>query len=310
MTGKRPAYPTLIRAGLIISLLTLTSVSRADDRSTGVSLPGLMAVPPGSVRATEAWIDLRGDGVTLRLQIRQTGKTAALRIQGPRFVWLGEAEPYPDRNFPELRATLDGSPLSDGSTAAIFMGQHNITTEIRDAGLDPFVIAETPPFVDRPTGHGQTAFDRLIGKHAVEREDNRFFARWSAQRLFEFNLGSNPASAFSVSYSARPGFALLALDDLERGLTLGSYCVTAPELRKWLTSNRRTEKSVVARNYFIFAGIDSQVPPDIRVHVADGNAVFCGSDGKAVFSHPNDVPVRARAGGGGVVRMLRLVSPG
>jgi hypothetical protein len=291
-------------------LLSSAISARADDRSAGVPLPGLVSVPPGSVRAAKAWIDLNGDAVTVRLLLKRVAKAAVLRIPGPRFGWLGEAETYPDRNFPELSAALNGTELPDRSTAAVFVGQQNITADVHDAGLDPFVIAETPPFVDRPDGPGRAAFDRLIARHAVEREDHQFFARWTAQRLFQFDLGTDRAPSFSLSYRARPAFDLLALDDLAHGRTLDAYCATVPQLRRWFEASGRASNAVIARRYAIPAGIDGRTPPAIMVHVTGGDAVFCGGDGRAIVSGPGDSPVQARPGVDGVVRLLRLAPPG
>ena len=82
----------------------------ADDSSKGVQLPGWQAEPGGSVTVTAAAIVLDGQTATATLTLAG-GRPAPVRLSltTPRFGWLGEGEPYPDRQFPELAVRLDGN---------------------------------------------------------------------------------------------------------------------------------------------------------------------------------------------------------
>ena len=51
--------------------------SRAADGSAGVPLPGLVSEPKGSVRALSAEVDLAGDAVVLRLELRTSGVSSS-----------------------------------------------------------------------------------------------------------------------------------------------------------------------------------------------------------------------------------------
>jgi hypothetical protein len=299
----------LFLGGLLVCFLGCAVATRADDRSRGVALPGLLAAPPGSVRATAASVDLRGDDVTLRLSLQDTANETALLIQGPRFTSLGEAEPYFDRQFPELRATIDGTSLAIEGGFGAFVGERDITADVRQAALDPFVIATSPPFVDPPGGAGSSAFERLVNQHAVERSDGQFLARWTAQRLFRFKLSDAPHPVFSLFYKARPGFDLFELNNLSSFVQLTSYCVTIPQLRKQLATGDQPPRQIVARAYAIAVGIDGQPPPHVSALVTERNAVFCGAEGRPVFGGSGDAPAPARADKGGVLRVLRLDSP-
>jgi hypothetical protein len=161
---------------------------------------------------------------------------------------------------------------------------------------------------DRPEGAGLAAFDRLAGLHAVEQSDDHFMARWTAQRLFRFKLTNERNPTISLFYNARPGFALLALDNLSSFVSLKPYCVTLSELRKELAGGERPSSNVIARTYVIAVGIDGKVSPVVRAHMADRNAVFCGADGNPVWGGAGEAP--ALVGEGGVVRVLRLDPPG
>ena len=239
MTVQCSARMRGFAAGLLAATLSILVTAMADDRSAGVALPGLMVVPADSVQATAAQLAMRGDEVELRLSLQQKRNHAELFIRGPRFGWLGEAEPYPERQFPELRATLGDAELAVDDGFLAFVGERNITAEIRKAGFDPFTIAQDPPFVDPPVegSSGRAAFYRLVAEHAVEKSDDHFLARWTAQRLLRFKLGDSPRPTVSIFYKARPGFALVTWDSLSRRVSLKSYCVTATELRKRLATD-------------------------------------------------------------------------
>jgi hypothetical protein len=302
----RPSGMAFALIGFFVLGGTITSW--ADDRSQGVFLPGLTAAPTGSVRATAAQVDLVGDSVTLRLSVQETSRDAQLLIRGPRFEWLGEGEPYPDRHFPELRVTIDGANVSPDDGFAAFVGKRDITKDLREAGLDPFVIATTLPFVAAPEGgRARSAFNRLIAEHAVGQKDNQLFALWTAQRLFRFALDDKQQSTILLSYRARPGFALLSWRGLSRAIRLGAYCVTESALHQRFAT-RQVSSDIVVHFYAIPIGIDNIAPSHVSAHIAGENSVFCGSNGEPIFGG-TETSSSPRADKDGVLHILRLDPP-
>jgi hypothetical protein len=271
-------------------------------------LPGLQADPAGSVHATGASIALTGGRIVATYTLARTGDVPGhLAIHGPRFGWLGEAEPYPDRQFPELIASLDGAKLPPSQNFAAFAGTLEVGETVRAAGLDPFAIAATPPFVDRLPGAHQAAFGRLLAEHAVEMSDGQALARWTAQRIWRFDLSAQPSAVLSLTYRARPGFALLAKSDIARAIPLGRYCITGPALARRLGG--APDRLLVVKTYAFAVGVDGETPPRVALQVGDGQAVFCAADGSAAFGEPGGRPRPARAQNG-VLRVLEISPPG
>jgi hypothetical protein len=282
----------------------------ADDSSSGVMLPGLRAEPSGAVRVTKAAVALSNDHIVATLTLRRIGATgASLVIFGPLFRWLGEAEPYPDRQFPELKATLDGIDVAPEKGFAAFVDQSDITSLVRAAGLDPFTIADTPPFVDPPSGSGLAAFDRLLALHAVQKSDNQFLARWTARQTFRFAIGEKAGPVLSLSYLARPGFRLLKFRDLGEMLRPGSYCVSPMGLADRLGPGAQAG-DVVAKTYDIAVGVDGKSPDQVSLTVSSERAVFCATDGTAAFSRPGEPSRPARVGRDSILHVLELALPG
>jgi hypothetical protein len=305
---QRFARASFIALGLCAGSVACIDISKASDSSAGVPLPGLVSVPAHGAAVKESDLELRGDDVSLRLVIQQTGRDATLLIRGPQFGWLGEAEPYPDRNFPELRATLNGADAGT-STFRAFIADLEISGDLLESGLDPFAIAATPPFVAPPEGEARRAFDRLAAERAVELENGQYWARWTAQKLFTIPLGENISSAVLLVYRARPGFLLLGWADLERLIPLSAYCLTPSALQQELKANGQDLPQFVARTYNISVGVDHKAPATTSARVADKNAVFCGADGGPVFGGPNQPRAIPRANDG-IVRILRIDPPG
>jgi hypothetical protein len=105
----RPLTALRLFAAVLTALCTSPN-ARADDTSNGVTLPALEAMPPGSATLGTATLSLGGAqsnrAVTLGLTVLRTRASKALAIHIPPFGWLGEAAPYPDRQFPELHVML------------------------------------------------------------------------------------------------------------------------------------------------------------------------------------------------------------
>lgn len=285
--------------------------SRAADGSAGVPLPGLMSAPKGSVRAMSAVVDLAGDAVVLRVKLRASRVSSGLALQGPRFGWLGEADVYPDRHFPELQAHLHGEALPASSAFKAWAGPHDVTADVTALGLDPFVIATSPPLLDPAPDVDSAPFRRLLALKAVQPTDGQLWARWQARRSWHVALPPSRASEvqeLQLSYTARPGLALLPVNELPVAVHLGDYCVSAAQVRNRLAALGQDGESVVVRSYAIVVGVDGRRPGSVTATVADPRTIFCGAHGQAVFG--GSAPTTVRADRAGVLRILRLDPPG
>jgi hypothetical protein len=292
-------------------VLASAAAAHANDSSRGVPLPGLQAEPADSLDASAATFDLQDGKINLSITLRRSGATAvnpAVVIRGPRFGWLGEAEPYPDRQFPELKAAFDGEALPPAMDFAVFAGEQDVTAAIRDAGLDPFAITDTPPFVDLPQGRGRTAFDHLLAAHAVQRSDGQFLAKWTAQRLFRFDTAGRTRTVLSLSFRARPGFSLVTLRDLTRAVRLESYCVTAESLSGQL-GRSAADRRFVVKTYEIVLGVDGKPPERAMARASGQGTFFCKPDGTAAFGGPHAASSPARVDSRGVLQVLELSAP-
>ena len=285
--------------------------AHAADGSAGVPLPGLVSEPKGSVRATAAEVDLSGDSVVLRLKLRVPGAGSDLTMRGPLFTWLGEAETYPDRHFPELQAQLNGEALPPSRAFTAWAGERDLTADVAALGLDPFVIATTPPMLDPAPSADSPPFKRLLAQGAVQVTDGQLWARWQARRLWHFKLQPSPAGDpldFQLSFTARPGLALVPANALGRALPWASYCVSPAQVRDRLAALGQPAGSVVARSYAIAVGVDGQVPGSVMARISDPRTIFCGADGRPAFGGPAPTPVRVDRAG--FLRILRLDKPG
>ena len=256
-------------------------------------------------------LDLAGDAAVLRFKFSVLSQASALNLQGPAFTWLGEAEPYPDRHFPELEARVQGTVLAPGKAFKAAAGPHDVTADVSALGLDPFVIAKTPPLLDPPPAADSVAFKRLLSRRAVELTEGQVWARWQARRLWHFELPPSPAGSaldFQRSFTARPGMALVPTNTLARSLPLASYCISAAQLRDRLTALGLTTESLVARTYVIATGVDGSAPRSLTARVSEPGTFFCGTDGRPAHGGAGSTP--ARADRAGVLRVLRLDKPG
>ena len=190
-------------------LLTATGTRYvyANDVSKGVPLPGLRSSAPAKATTTAASLLLDGDQIALTLDIfSPQSQGAVLTLRMLPFGWLGESEPYPDRQFPELQFKLDNVTLNPQSSFRAFVGAADVTEAIRSAGFDPFVIADTPPFVSSPADHSET-MDKLAHQGIVEKVEDRYVAKWTAERNLKLSLNAGK-SRLSLAYKARPRLRL------------------------------------------------------------------------------------------------------
>jgi len=310
-----------LRLGVVLAVLCGSSGSWADDMSQGVKLPALEATAPADAVAGVASLSL-GDkesnrAVTLELQLKST--SPALFIHIPPFGWLGEAEPYPERQFPELRVTLDGAPTEILSQPLVLFGGTDITAQVGAARLDPFTITATPPLVD-PVPGAEAAFAQLQKQGAITTDqDGNRLAQWSAGRDIKIQLGGTGVRKLGLSYTARPGFA--AMSTLDDSFPLDKYCLTQDGLRHRLV-NKSAQGGVVVQTFAIPAGIGAKPPEKLRVTLAPwipaadpsfpGGAnvlrFFCGADRQPVVSGLAGVDHDAAVGPDGAVHVL-VITP-
>ena len=299
----------------VASLLLLTLCARwayADDTSAGVMLPGLRSDPPLSVRVSSASLVVKGSKIELTLDvIVKRSHGGSITVQMPRFGWLGESEPYPDRQFPELQILVDGAPAAMESSFAAFAGSTDVTQAIRAAGVDPFAIAETPPFVT-PGAGGAAALEPLKRLGAIEQSGSDYLAKWRAQRKVKVAL-SGGSHTLTITYKIRPAYSLLRFDQLNKPAYLARYCISAQDLAGVFGSAAAAEM-FVASSAAIATAIDEAMPSSLSVAVdtpeKEDSAwtliAFCGIDGKAVIGKAKKGPASARTDAKGNLRILFL----
>ena len=284
----------------------------ADDTSPGVALPPLHSSSPAAISLTSAHIVLNAGHIDLTLNLHvQPNSKETLTIDMPRFGWLGEGEPYPDRQFPELKFMIDGAPATPKSKDKAFAGSTDITAILQAAGIDPFLITDTPPFV-LPAHDAPATLAKLQQLGAVEQDGTDFLARWKAQRSVTLDVGAN-SNTVSLSYTARPGYALLRLSEIERPATLARYCLSKQALAT------RLEHSPVNRlfpiyTYSIPASIDSKPPASATINASVSAPqktsrmfiAFCGADSKAVTAVASNATGAALTDAQGTVHILAI----
>lgn len=305
--SRRPWTVCLV----LVSLLAASRLPvRADDSSAGLPLPALQVVAGRGVLAESARVSLGQERVTLSLALRQSGQGAVLVCQTPRFAWLGEAEPYPDRHFPELSATLDGRPLNLQSDDAAFVGNRNVTEDVRAAGLDIFLIASDVPVVQSPTaGAARAAFDRLLKARALEPAEGQVLAHWKAQRTLRFALGDAPHSLLSISYRARPAFELVPSNRLGNALQWADYCLRSDQDLTKLFPHHRLPAQLTVQRYRIATSVGRTRAERVEVQVVDSGTVFCGADGKPRMGGSDAAAVPARTDHRGMLNILKIAAP-
>jgi len=259
-------------------------------------LPDMQSSPTGSVRVIAARVVLRADNIAVSVMTNVSpGGLGRIVIHGPRFGWLGDSEPYPERQFPELQASVDGTPVTVISGFSAFVGSTDISATLRDAQLDPFVIAQTPPFVSAVAGH-EIAFNKLVELGAIQKSDDGTLAKWDVARDIGVTLGRDGQHTLALTYTARPAYALIPFHQLATTVPLASYCLSKANLAR-LLGRSATDLSFVIRQYAVPVGVDDKPVAKVQVSVmASGKSepqqtlvAFCGSNGRAMIGRGSDV---------------------
>jgi hypothetical protein len=284
----------------------------ADDSSVGVILPGLRFDPVGSVRVSASSLVSRAGRIELTLNVAvQSGQSGSATIQMPRFGWLGESGPYPDRQFPEVQILVDGVPSTIESSFAAFVGSTDVTEAIGKAGVDPFVISDTPPFVAPKDGR-ERAHEMLKRLGAVEQFGGACLAKWTAQRKVKVALDPG-LLIFTLTYKGLPGYALLSFHQIGKPAYLAKYCLSAPDLVR-VFGRVNAARLFAVSDSAIPSSIDDRPPPSLSVVVdAPGKeeaprslTAFCGADGKAGVGQATVVRASARTDGKGANHILSV----
>lgn len=268
-------------------LFLLAPAATAEDASQGVILPGLRSAtaPAAKVTVKSAHLELRGSNVEVVLNISSSVSTS-LTLETPEFRWLGDAETYPDRQFPELQITIAGSPTAVESTPAAFVGKTNVTEALRDSGLDPFLITDTPPLVRlNPAMTG-----KLEALGAIRKSDGEYLANWTAQRTIQFPIPAGGTS-IKMTYHGRPAFELESIQQIK---DLAKYCTSSDALSKKL-NHPKPDQVFVVSEYSIPVSIDNHPPRSLTIKLDEKTATAsCGS----------------RTDSTGVVHILSVAEPG
>jgi hypothetical protein len=274
-------------------------------------LPGLRAEPAGSVKAASATLALRAGKVEVTLTVNAQAAGNALTIQMPRFGWLGESEMYPDRQFPELEILVNGAPAKMESSFAAFVGTEDVTNAVRKAGVDPFAIADTPPFVTA-TG-GAQAMDALLRVGAVEKSGSDYIAKWTAQRKVRVTLAAG-RSTVTLIYKARPAIALRRFEQTTRASSLAPVCLTAADLSAAL-GHPAAAITFVVTEYAIPLSVGDVAPAEdvtISADVSEAGTrplvAFCGAGGKTVTGKNASAKTPALVDAKGIARIFVVAS--
>lgn len=294
-------------AALAGAALLLASPAHADDQSDGVAAGTMRLDPAAAAAATSARVTLDGTAaeVSLLLVLKAAG---TFHLDLPRFGWLGEAETYPDRNFPELKVIVDGRPAAPADTFAAWARGRDVTAAIRAAGLDPYAVAATPPVVGAPAG-GPAALDGLVAAGIVTYAPEGLLAEWTVARRLATPLAAG-RHVVSLRYTARPAFALVTPSERAASVRWADYCLT-PAAATALLARQGLAGPVIMRRYVIPVSLGGIAPAMISVRVArsgGGMTLLCGAGGRAAVDPTGDVAVRA--GDDGAVHVLRVARPG
>jgi hypothetical protein len=308
--------PTMIRRGVCLFALWVIAapLTQADDSSAGVPLPGLRSEPAGSTSAKSSSISLAASKVTVAIGVRTKAATsAALKLIGPQFGWMGESEPYPDRQFPELEVLVDGSPIRPDEHFEAYIGATNITKLILSADMDPWAIAATPPYVSASSAD-PSAVRRLAQLRAIEKSDSAYVARWVARRMLRIPLEPAADQLVLLKYTARPAYALLRSDQIFTTSREAEYCFTAQQLSGLLGSASASRFFAVAE-YAIPSGIDGMPPHAVTLSFApraDAGAsrpvltVMCAADGSSIAISGNLIDRPSRIDRHGVLHVMTI----
>ncbi|WP_442681180.1 hypothetical protein ACSBM8_08445 [Sphingomonas sp. ASY06-1R] len=272
----------------------LAAPARADDVSAGVAPGPLMAAPAGRTSVTAVRVALAGRQIEVATALSVARGPVRLQLDLPRFGWLGEAETYPDRHFPELTIAVDGRPARTPPSFSAWKGGRDVTALVRAAGVDPFAVADTPPIV-APVKGKQPAFDALLAAGLVTRAPEGLLAGWEVQRHIAVPLSAGRHDVV-VRYKARQALTLAQIPAPGDAAMWADFCLT-PGSAAALLQHHRNGRTVAMDRYSIPVGVNGQAPLQISLRMkappAGALTLVCGANGRPAINAAGEHPVRA-----------------
>jgi hypothetical protein len=281
---------------IIAACVLLSGIVSADDMSKGVPFPGYQLLKL-SASVVSARVTLRVDSdiveVTQRLEGLRAGET--LRLTTPRFGWMGEGEPYPDRHFPELKILVNGSAATIVADTIVAFAKDGITPIsdlLQKAGIDPLAVAGGEPPVLTITD--KAVEKRLHDLQAISKDDGLLLAKSAIQRELQFRIPAGERVEIKSIYKVRPAFEVQPASAVKA--LAAKYCVANPAE---IEGSLRGARTAVFTAYEIPVGLRTQAvsgPVTIQVEQDPQKSAvaFCGANGQVV---PDAM---------GVVRILRI----
>ena len=308
--------PTWRSALVAMAVMGSSCATHADDAAPGVPLPPLRLAPAGTSRTARAALQIDGRHVRLTLSLEPRGQDTPVMLswQSANVAWMGYGETYPDRQFPELAFEIDGAPASMASRDEATLGAVDISALLATAGIDPFSITETPPFVAPRAGRSEAVYTpavkaahaELLRRGAIENAKEGELAKWTARRHIELALAPG-AHRLGVAYDARPAVGAATRVALLARSTVRRYCILANAVPKGVA-----EGGWIIERYDLPASLDNAAAGQVTLEIAvDANAeaarwFACDAGGHGVAVGGRLAPTPVRADAQGIVHVLRL----
>lgn len=297
---------------LLAFLTVFPALTRADDESSGVALPGMRSWPTGSATGLAASVRLDKQAITVDLSIA-TNETPdpELRWESPVFGWVGASDPYPDRQFSDLTFALDDEPVHPRERVDAFSGERHIESLLDAARLDPLAIVETPPFV-KPDADAMPAWHALEALGAVQRVDGGYVANWKVKRTLAVSLMPLATQRVRWSYAARPAYGLIRADQIATPLRQARYCLSAQQIGQLV--GRHPKRFMSVFEYDIPIGLDDKAPQSIMLRVLavnhvghhQGRIFVCAADQRAVVARDRLAATVVAADLRGVLHVMKI----
>jgi hypothetical protein len=307
------------RSALVaVAVAGISCATHADDAAPGVPLPPLRMAPAGALRTARAALQIDGRHVRLTLALEPRGQDTAVALSwtSANIAWTGYGETYPDRRFPELAFEIDGTPASMASRDEARLRTDDISALLATAGIDPFSITQTPPFVvPRAGANGvvdpstaKAAHAELLRRGAIENAKEGELAKWTARRHIELALAPG-AHGLGLAYDARPGIETATRAALLAPSTARRYCILATAVPKGIAAG-----GWIIERYDLPASLDNapsgqatiEIAADPKAEAARWFACGAGGRGIVVDGALAQIPVQADAQG--IVHVMRLSS--
>lgn len=313
MTAKAKALCLSVGWGLAVAAPPIY----AQQSYPAVPMPGLESdTAAGTVIPQVCALRVWGDKVAVDLTVKTDTEAPALLINGPLFGWTGPAEPYPDRQFPELAIRIDGNLTTPADNFEAFVGETNISNLLRAAQMDPWAITRSPPVTTALPKNAQV-LNALRNVGAIVNAGDAYRAKWTARRRLRIALKAAPTQRVELDYTARPGRAWLTTEQLLTTSREKTYCVSSTQLRHGLPMGSDSTPLRVAE-YALPTGIDGRAPASVMftmlTSTSDAAAppvtlFMCGPHGRPIVKQGSVTRERAEVDDQGTVHVLSVAVP-